>query len=88
MDLSLSTTLLLTRTPGSWNLVQAVDGPRGMSQALSQGSEGLLPTTSCWPGAAAGAAGEDNDEGSIILQIPAITSAPAEWRTGEELAKP
>lgn len=58
MDMSLCTPLLLTRTPGTQNLFQAVDGPLGMSQALSQGSEGLLPTTSCCPGAAAGAAGE------------------------------
>lgn len=58
LDLSLCTTLLLIRTPGTWNLFQAVDGPLGMSQAFSQSSEGLLPTTSCCPGAAAGAAGE------------------------------
>lgn len=58
LDLSLCTTLLLTRNPGTWNLFQAVDGPLGISQALPQGSEGLLPTTSCWPGEAAGTAGK------------------------------
>lgn len=31
---------------------------------------------------------KDNDKGSIILQIPAITSASTKWRTGEVLAKP
>lgn len=66
-----------------------VDGPLEMSQALPQevlrdfcqpqvvGQRQLLVLLV-----------KDNDGGSIILQTPAISSAPAKWRTGEVLAKP
>lgn len=60
LDLSLSTTLLLIRTPGIWSITCHACWwpPWDVPGTSTRSSERLLPTTSCWPGAAAGAAGE------------------------------
>lgn len=88
LDLSLCTTLLLIRTPGTWNLFQAVDGPLGMSRHFHKVLRVFSQPQVVVQGQLLVQLVKDNDEGSIMLQISATASAPTKWRTGEVLAKP